>query len=75
MIPRDLLVQMPPEGRAAEVKIILTGISIARAFRTNVVEENQHRLSAKTHEITVPVKPFEIVTVRVECAAVQQGSP
>jgi len=54
------------EGKNTDVKVTLPFFTIVRAYRTNLVEENERILSAKKHEIKVPVKAFDIATIRVQ---------
>jgi alpha-mannosidase len=42
-----------------------TGFLIAEAWRTNLVEENQERLEVAGRHLTVRIKPYQIVTLRL----------
>ena len=53
-------------GREARARVTLPRLKIKRAFRTNLVEENQGELPAREHEVAVAVKPFEPVTLRIQ---------
>ena len=53
-------------GRAGAVTATLPFIEIDRAWKTNLVEENQSLLAAEPHALTVPIDPFGIVTIRVQ---------
>jgi len=62
----DLILRLvETEGVPTEVVVTLPGMSIARAYRTNTVEENQQELAPAGHQIRVRVKSFGIATIRV----------
>ena len=57
---------METEGKDTQVKVILPFFTIAMAYQTNLVEENERLLSAQKHGVTVPIKAFGITTIRVQ---------
>ena len=38
---------------------------LAEAWRTNLLEENQERLDIDDCELRLPIKPYQIVTLRL----------
>jgi alpha-mannosidase len=54
------------EGRESVATVTLPFITIRRALRTNLVEENEDILPSQKHTVTVPVKAFGIVTIRIQ---------
>jgi len=56
-------------GEASEVEVQIPILQLQAAWMCNALEEKQQALSTAAHGLTFPVKPFQIVTVRVE------GSP
>ena len=54
------------KGKDTVATVRLPFMSIAQAYQTNLVEENERLLSAQKHELTVPIKAFGITTIRVE---------
>jgi len=54
------------EGKYTKTKVTLPFFTIARAYRTNLVEENEKILSAQKHTVEVSVKAFGITTIRVQ---------
>ena len=57
---------METEGKAATATLTLPHLEIAHAFRTNLAEENESALETESHQLAVPIRPFETVTVRVQ---------
>jgi len=53
------------EGKEVTATLKLPCCTVAKAYRTNLVEENQGELAVKPHEVAVPVKAFEPVTIRL----------
>jgi hypothetical protein len=53
-------------GQAGTVEIQIPILGIQAAWMCNAMEENQQSLPITSHGLTFPVKPFQIVTVRVE---------
>ena len=56
-------------GESSQVEVQIPILQVQSAWACNAVEENQQPLSATTHAITFSVKPYQIVTVRVEGTA------
>ncbi len=54
------------DGNATTATLTLPATTIEKAWLANPVEENQASLTCTEHEVTVPVKPFGIATVRVQ---------
>jgi len=52
-------------GAAAEVTVTLPFLEIERAYRTNLVEENQTLLPAREHSVAVLIEGFGIATIRL----------
>ena len=44
---------------------LTTGFNLAEAWRTNLLEENQTSLETGNNHVTLSVKPYEIVTLRL----------
>jgi len=53
-------------GQAAQAKITFPHFRVQKAWLANLAEENQAELPADEHHLTVPVKPFQPVTVRMQ---------
>jgi hypothetical protein len=54
------------DGKQGTVTLMMPAVAIAKAWQTNLVEENQADLECTDHSVTVPVRPFGISTVRVQ---------
>jgi len=54
------------EGQTVDATITLPYLSIDKAYLTNLVEENVKEVGFSEHKISVPVKAFGIVTVRLQ---------
>jgi alpha-mannosidase len=54
------------DGQKVTAKVTQPHLTIKKAWRTNLVEENQVELTYTEHSVTVPVNAFGISTVRVE---------
>jgi alpha-mannosidase len=57
-------------GESNQVEVQIPILQVQAAWMCNAMEENQQPLSTAAHALTFPVKPFQIVTVRVEGAPV-----
>lgn len=55
-------------GQAATANVTLPHVTITKAFRANLVEENQSELPGSPHQIAVPITPFQTVTLRIHYA-------
>jgi len=54
------------DGQQTDATITVPSLSIAKAWQTNPVEQNQQELTCTEHSVTVPVKAFGIATVRLQ---------
>lgn len=52
-------------GQSAEARLTFPLFHLQQVWRTNAVEENQSQLNAEGNSVDVPVKPHQIVTLRV----------
>jgi alpha-mannosidase len=59
-------------GEAGIVDVQVPILQVRGAWMCNAVEENQQTLTTTAQGLSFPVKPFQIVTVRVEGAPVAQ---
>jgi hypothetical protein len=57
-------------GDPGEVSVQIPILQVEHAWMCNAMEENQQPLTTAAHGLSFSVKPFQIVTVRVEGAAV-----
>ena len=57
---------MEMEGKNTTVKVTLPFLKIKKAYLTNLVEENQKRISAEEHTTKVSIKSFGITTIRIQ---------
>jgi alpha-mannosidase len=53
------------DGRPTEATITVPHLTIKKAWRANLVEENQGELACREHSVTAAVEPFGITTVRI----------
>lgn len=54
------------EGKPVTTKLSMPHLTIKKAYRTNLVEENQSELTSSSHEVAVPVGAFGITTIRLQ---------
>ncbi len=54
------------DGTRTTATLTVPGLTIDRAWETNVVEDNQVELNATEHGVAVPVRAFGIATVRLQ---------
>ena len=54
------------DGRQTTATVTVPGLTIEKAWQTNLVEENQAELSPADHDVAVPVKASGIATVRLQ---------
>ncbi|MHC4890081.1 MAG: glycoside hydrolase family 38 N-terminal domain-containing protein [Planctomycetota bacterium] len=54
------------EGKEVTATVTLPHLTINKAYRTNLVEENTARLTNTAHKVTAPVKSFGITTIRLQ---------
>ncbi len=52
-------------GESVTASVTLPHLAIKSACRTNLVEENESDLPVSEHQLSVPVQPFETVTMRL----------
>lgn len=52
-------------GTPATIHLSLPEFVLHQAWQANAAEENQQSLPVTPHELTVPVKPYEILTLRI----------
>jgi len=57
---------MEVEGKDSEVMVRLPFLMIKRAYQANLAEENEKVLPSQQHGVVVRVKPFGIMTIRLE---------
>jgi len=57
-------------GNSNQVEVQIPILQVQSAWLCNAMEENQHSLETTAHGLAFAVKPFQIVTVRVEGAPV-----
>ena len=55
-------------GNSNQVEVKVPILQVQSAWMCNAMEENQQSLATTDHALTFSVKPFQIVTVRVEGA-------
>jgi alpha-mannosidase len=54
------------ESQRCRGRVTLTiGSTLAKAWRTNLLEENQERLACTHNSIVVHVNPYQVVTLRL----------
>jgi len=68
----DILRFVEVGGQSTSVKVTSPLLEVQSAWRCNSLEENQRPLEVSPHGFTFQVKPFEIVTVRVEGSSVSK---
>lgn len=61
-------------GTPATIHLTFPELVLSQAWQTNAVEENQQSLPVTPHELTVSVKPYEILTLRIAASAPASGS-
>lgn len=55
-------------GRQGAIKVTFPWLSLEHAWLSNAVEQDQRTLETSNHSLEFPIRPFEIVTVRIEGA-------
>jgi len=53
------------EGHEVTAKVAIPHLTIKKAWRANLVEENETELSYTEHSVTVPIKAFGVSTIRI----------
>jgi alpha-mannosidase len=54
------------EGEGLKTRITMPGLTIRKAYRTDLVERNISELPSAEHSVTVPVGAFGITTIRIQ---------
>ena len=62
-------------GQPGTVKVSTSLLSLERGWLCNAVEENQGPLEVSAHGFSFNIKPFEIITVRLEGASASPWGP
>jgi alpha-mannosidase len=62
---RGIIVRFYESQRRRGPATLKTGFPLAEAWRTNLLEENQEALEVNGDQITLSVRPYEIVTLRL----------
>jgi alpha-mannosidase len=62
---QGIIVRMYESQRQRGLATITAGFALGAAWRTNLLEENQIALAPAGNEVTIFVRPFEIVTLRL----------
>ncbi|MEP0843925.1 MAG: hypothetical protein HRF43_14575 [Phycisphaerae bacterium] len=56
---------METDGRQCDLTLTVPHLAIEKAWRTNLVEEDQEELIADEHSVTVAIRPFGVLTLRL----------
>jgi len=62
---QGIIVRLYESQRRRGKVTLTTGFPLANAWRTNLLEENQEHLDCAGDQVTVPVKPYQILTLRL----------
>ena len=65
---RDVIVRLYESQRRRGPVTLRTGFTLADAWRTNLLEEEQVALAVTQHTVTFNIRPYEIVTLRLAVA-------
>jgi alpha-mannosidase len=60
-----IIVRLYETQRKRGMATLTAAFPPAQAFRTNLLEEDQYELEVNGKQVKVPVKPYQIVTVRL----------
>ncbi|MCD6424482.1 MAG: alpha-mannosidase [Anaerolineales bacterium] len=60
-----LIIRLYESQRSRGSYTIRTGFQVKKAFRTNILEEDQNSLNVEDNKITGSYKPYQIITLRV----------
>jgi alpha-mannosidase len=60
-----LIVRLYEAMRRRGTVTVRTGFEIAAVYRTNLLEENEQPLSHDTRQVDIPIKPYQIITLRL----------
>ena len=61
-----VIVRLYECGRTRGEVTLQVGTTVAAAWRTNLLEENQASLAVDGRTVTIPIRPYAIVTVRLQ---------
>jgi alpha-mannosidase len=70
---RGMIVRLYESQRRRGEIVIRTGFPLAGAWHTNLLEEEQAGLKPEGYQVSLPVKPYEIVTLRLLPAGWKTG--
>jgi alpha-mannosidase len=62
---RGLIVRLYESQRRRGDFALATSFSLAEAWRTNLLEEDKERLEVEEHGLRSPIRPYQIVTLRL----------
>lgn len=62
---RGVIVRMYESMRRRGKATLTAGFEIAEAWRTNLLEEDRHRLESSGNRVEYSIRPFEIATIRL----------
>lgn len=62
---QGVIMRLYESQRQRESVTLTTGFNLRQAWRTNLLEENQVELPGGDNQVRLPVKPYEIVTLRL----------
>jgi len=62
---KGLIIRIYESQRSRGLFTLQTGFPVEKAFRTNILEENQDSLSVEGNQITGTYKPYQIITILV----------
>ncbi len=55
-------------GKQSDVKIHSGSVKVERAWRCNLLEDNQAEVAIQGEDISFPIKPFQVLTLRLHTA-------
>ncbi len=61
-----IIVRLYECGRTRGAVILATNMALQEAWRANLLEENQEALAVNGNRVTIPIRPYAIVTVRLK---------
>jgi len=62
---KGIIVRLYESLRKRGTVTLTAGFKISKAYRSNILEENSAELEHSANEIKLPVRPFEIITLRI----------
>jgi len=66
---RGIIARVYESQRRRDAFCLATGHRLAAAWRTNLLEEDQEQLEVEGHTLRVPIRPYQILTLRLEFEA------